>query len=391
MADQADGVNAVAREGEPSKKILLIAGEESGDVYAGGLIRELLSIDPELGIEGIGGPRMREAGANTFYDITQMSAVGVAATLGKLWFFLNVLSEIKEKIAIRQYDAVILIDYPDFNMRIAKAAWLAGIPVYYYVCPQFWGWRRYRIRFIAKWVKMMLVVFPFEQEIYIKEGIDARFMGHPLLDTLEPAGDIEIARRRFGALEDELLLGILPGSRHGEISRMFPVMLDALGLIRDKFPCKAVVACAGSIETAKLREMADTAGADIEIAEGATWEIMNACDFLICKSGTSTLQAAIARTPMVICYRSDAFSYWLVKRLTHVKWAGLPNLLAGREIVPELLGDNMTASQIAKEVIPYLESPVKRNEMIQSLEAVAASLGEKGAARRAAEVILEGL
>jgi len=377
---------------QKARKVMVIAGEESGDVYAGRLISHLSGMIEGFEAEGIGGRKMREAGGKTFYDIAQMSSVGVASMLGRIGFFLNVLREMKEKISSGEYEALIIVDYPDFNMRMAEAADKAGIPVFYYVCPQFWAWRRYRINSAKRWVDMMLVVFPFEEEFYKGWGVNAKFLGHPILDELDETGlDKEALRREFGAQPGQTLLGILPGSRHGEVSRMFPMMLDAVKIIRATKPVKIVAACADSVDLEMMKKMAQAVGGDPVIVKGRTWEVMNACDFLLCKSGTSTLQAAIAGTPMVIVYKSDIVSYLLAKTLAHVKWAGIPNLVAGREIVPEIIQTKANAQNIAAAALPYLTEASKRAEMKGELVKIRASLGERGAPARAAAAIADFL
>ncbi|HEB71964.1 MAG TPA: lipid-A-disaccharide synthase [Nitrospirae bacterium] len=388
MADKAD-IALELKPGKPlARKILLVAGEESGDMYAGRICAHLLRMVGGLKIEGIGGPRMRAAGAHTFYDISQMSSVGVASMLGRLRFFLGVLNELKTKIAEGEYDAVILIDYPDFNMRIAKAADRGGLPVFYYVCPQFWAWRRYRLRAVKKYIDMMLVVFPFEEEFYTKRRINARFIGHPVLDELAPTQDREGFRENLGVGKGRTLLGLLPGSRVGEVSRMLPLMLSAVKIIRAHKAVNLVIGCADSIDPGILARHIEESGEEAAIVENSSWEMMNACDYLICKSGTSTLQALLANTPMQIVYRSDNFSYLLARSLTHVKWAGLPNLLAKRKIVPELIQWSMTPQNMASAALHYFNNPEAGEKMRSELARIGESLGEPGASARAAKSII---
>lgn len=377
------------KPGRPlARKILLVAGEESGDMYAGRMCAHLFRMIGGLKIEGIGGPKMRAAGGHTFYDISEMSSVGVASVLGRFRFFLGVLNNLKAKIAAGEYDAVILIDYPDFNMRIAKAADKGGLPVFYYVCPQFWAWRRYRLRAVKKYVDLMLVVFPFEKEFYTKKRINTRFIGHPILDELETEQDREGLRENLGVGSERILLGLMPGSRAGEVRRMLPLMLSAVKIIRAHKAVNVVIGCADSIEPGILRKYLEESGEEAVIVHGGSWEMMNACDYLICKSGTSTLQALLANTPMQIVYRSDSFSYFLARSLAHVKWAGLPNLLAKREIVPELIQGRMTPQNMANTALPYLTNPELRKTMRSELARLSGSFSEPGASARAADHII---
>jgi len=391
MANTLDGLIRPEAARQPASRILVVAGEESGDVYAGQITRSLKSLIDGLEVEGIGGRRMREAGGHTFHDVSEMSSVGVASMLGRLKFFLGVLGEIKQKIAAGEYDAVVLIDYPDFNLRVAMAAEASATPVFYYVCPQLWAWRRYRVKTLRRYVDAVFVAFPFEEDFYNKRGVNAHFLGHPLLDELKPVENAEELRHEFGASPNHTLLGLVPGSRRGEVTRMLPMMLESLKMIRAKKAVKVVIPCADSVDLKLVERIVEQSGEEAMVVKGRTWEAMNACDFLICKSGTSSLQAAMAGTPMIIVYKSDGLSYVLAKSLSHVKWAGLPNLLAGREITPELIQWKMTSRDIAEKTLEYLTDTEKRDEMKRELDAVRASLGQPGAPDRAARMMVDYL
>ncbi len=378
--------------GKPiARKIMLIAGEESGDLYAGRLTAELIRRIPGLVVEGIGGPRFRAAGGTTFYDIKEMAAVGFAGPLGRLGFYLKALKEIKAKLATGLYDGVVLVDFPDFNLRVAKGVEESGTPVFYYVAPQFWAWRSYRIKTVQRFVDMMIVVLPFEEEFYKGRGLNARFFGHPLLDELPPLKNREELRREFGASPGELLVGLLPGSRGSEVERHLPVMLEAMKRIRKELPVRGVIACAESVDAAMVEEEAKKARIESRVVRGKSWEVMNACDFLIAKSGTTTLQATIAETPTMLLYKVDRLSYIIGRALIHVKYAGLPNLIAKEEVMPELLQGEATPEKVAEVALSYLRSPAKRGEQRVKLEAIHRALGERGASTRAANAIVEFL
>jgi len=371
------------------RKFLLVAGEESGDLYAGRICRHILKLAPNIRIEGLGGERLRQAGGATLYDISRVSSVGVASMIGKLRFIKSALDDFRGRIAASEYDAAILIDYPDFNVRIAKACDAAGVPVFYYVCPQFWAWRRYRIKSVGRLVDMMIVALPFEEELYEKNGVRAHFVGHPLLDELQPVADPGAIREELGIGPRHTMLGLMPGSRNGEVVRILPPMIDAVKIIKASKPVKVVIPCADSIDPALVKRIVGEMGEEAVVVAGKTWEVINACDFLICKSGTSTLQATIAGAPMVIVYKSDWFSYLLIRSISHVKWAGLPNLLAQKEIVPELIQGEMTPSNIAKTALPFLHDPSRRESMKKELGKVAATLGAPGGSSRAADLIMD--
>ena len=373
-----------------AKKFLVIAGEESGDRYAGTLIKHLSQRLPGLEVEGIGGNRFRQAGGKTLFDIADIASVGLGAAFKTYSFLKAALEELKIHIEEGEYDAVILIDFPDFNLRVAKIADSAGTPVFYYVCPQFWAWRSYRIKAVKAWVDMMIVILPFEAAYYEGRGLNARFFGHPILDEL-PDVDRETVRSSFGVKPGEILLGVLPGSRKGEVAKMAPRMLDAIRLIRAEKKVEVVIPCADSIEQESIESMANKSGVSVKVVKSKAWEVMNAADFLLCKSGTSTLQAAIAGAPMVIVYRADSFSYILAKALAHIKWVGLPNLIAKKEIAPELLQWSATPEKIASTALFYLNNPQKMEEMKKELALVKNSLGQKGAPERSADAIVSFL
>ncbi len=370
-------------------KILIVAGEESGDVYAGRLVKSFKDLDQAITIEGVGGPKMREAGATTFYDIAQMSVMGILPILGRIRFFFRVLAELKARIAQGEYDAVVLIDYPEFNMKLAEYARGRGVPVFYYVCPQVWAWRRYRTRKIARNFDLVFVVFPFEKEFYEKRGIKARFLGHPILDEYEAPIDVNKAREEFGANRDETLVGIVPGSRNHEVKKMLPVMLESAKIIQKTKAVKLVIPCAKSVDENLVQKLMTEAGVEAALVKGKMWDVMSVADFLICKSGTSTLQAAITKTPMVIVYKSDFIGYTLVKLLAHTKWAGLPNILAGKEVVPELLQGDATPETIATAALSYITDANRLGRMRDELGFIRKALGEPGASSRAAKVIVD--
>lgn len=387
MADALDGPLKPMMLRPLVGKILVVAGEESGDMYMGRLIGHLSALLEGASFEGVGGPRMREAGATTLYDISALSSVGLASALGKMGAFTAALRDLKSKIASGEYDAVILVDYPDFNLRIARAADSAGLPVFYYVAPQFWAWRRGRVKTVHECVDMMFVVFPFEEDFYKGRGVNAQFLGHPILDELNFNLDRGAIRAQMGVRPNELLLGLVPGSRSGEVTRMYPDMLSAVRIIRANKAVKVVTMCADSMDEDFLRELAAVHGEEPLVVKGATWETMNACDFLLCKSGTSTLQATLAGTPMVVMYKADSFSYILARILSYVKWAAIPNLLANREIVPELLQWKATPQNVAAVALTYLTDPAKREEMRGEFAKLRPGLGELGASHRAAVAI----
>ncbi len=372
-------------------RFLIIAGEESGEIYGARLMRELRLLIPGAEFHGVGGERMAAEGLRLIQHCRDMASIGVVQMLEKLSFFLDVLKDMRARIARREYDAIILIDYPDFNLRIAKAGHAAGIPVFYYVCPQFWAWRRYRIASVKKWVDAMLVIFPFEEEFYRKRGINARFVGHPMMDEVDLGKDRIALKKEFLPRQCDTLVGILPGSRNSEVKSILMPLLEAADLIHKERPGTGfVLPVASHIAETRIRGAVGNRPY-VHIVKGRSHDVMAASDLLITKSGTSTLEGAIYEAPMVIVYRSSFASYWLAKLLVHVKYAGLPNLIAGREVAKEYLQHAFTPAAVAGEALGLLGSPERMASAKAAMASVHAKLGSAGAAARAAGIIADKL
>ena len=370
-------------------ELLIITGEDSGDLYGGNLGREIKKLSPDIKISGVGGKYMRSAGVDMFCDVFDISVVGFWEVIEKLGLIRRLYKQVVERLDSGNVKGVVLIDYPGFNLKIAEAAKERGIPVFYYISPQVWAWRKGRVKTIKRYVDKMMVILPFEKEFYQKEGVEVEFVGHPLFEVINPALNKEGICKELGIDSKQLILGILPGSRKKEIAYILPEILKASSLIKEKYPSvQFLLPLSQSIEEDYLKNFITSEYSHINVVKGKNYDVMKVSDLLITKSGTSTLEAAIIGTPMIIVYKSSFFSYYLAKALVNVTYAGLPNLLAGKEVVPELLQYNMNAKNIAEKAIYFLEKKDRLKQMKEELKNIRYSLGEQGASKRTAEIIV---
>ncbi len=369
-------------------ELLIITGEDSGDLYGGNLAKEIHKLSPDMKISGVGGRNMRSAGVDIFCDVADISVVGFWEVIEKLGLIRRLYRQVIEKLDKGNIKGVVLIDYPGFNLKIAKAAKERGIPVFYYISPQVWAWKKGRVKTIKKCVDKMIVILPFEKEFYRREGIDVEFVGHPLLEVINPSLDKSKICRELGIDSNQLIIGILPGSRKKEIAYMLPAILEASKHIKGKYPsARFLLPLSPSISVGQGFSLASEYSY-IKIIKGGNYDVMKASDLLITKSGTSTLEAAIIGTPMIIVYKTSALSFYLAKFLVHVQFAGLPNLLAGKEIIPELLQSKANAKDIVKKALYYLENRDELDKMREDLKKIRYSLGGPGASKKAAGIII---
>ena len=369
------------------KKILIIAGEASGDLHGGNLAKALLALRPDLGISGMGGKMMRDAGVNTLQDISRLAVVGIWEVLTHLKDIKAAFNLMEETIVRERPDALVLIDYPDFNLRIAKKAKAAGVKVVYYVSPQVWAWRRGRIKHIAKVVDRMLVVFPFEEALYREAGVKCSFVGHPLLDEETETRPKDVLAQKFGLDPQKPILGILPGSRKKELHFHLPVMLAAFSRIKAKMPdVQAVIPLAPTLSPDDFREY--LAGyEDVRLINDAPG-VMTVMDTAVVASGTATLQTALKGKPMVIIYNLSPFTYWLGKMLIDVPFIGMPNLIAGMEAVPELIQNEASPERISSLILKMFYDKAYYGDIVRNLALVSEKLGGPGASERAALEVL---
>ena len=369
------------------KKILMITGEASGDIYGADLARHLYKQTP-LRIMGIGGERMRDAGVDILFNSSDISVVGLSEVLPRLKAIKQAYRMVKDLIKSRSVDFVILIDYPGFNIRIAGVAKRAGIPVVYYISPQIWAWRKGRLRLLAKRVTKMIVILPFEEVIYKDAGVDCSFTGHPLVDEILSIRPIEETISRYGIDKDSPVIGLFPGSRIGEINSLLPDILEAALILKSSNPqLQFIMAVADSLDFNFIKDIVSKSPLNIQMIRGEANDVLNICDVIIAASGTITLQAALFEKPMVVLYRLSRVTHAIAKLLIHINDVGLVNILAGKKIVPELLQNDVTPDKIASEVKKILYNKEYHEKIIKDLHEVRSKLGPPGASERIAKVI----
>ncbi len=364
----------------------MIAGEASGDLHGASFLRALRELLPGVHVTGIGGPRLRAAGLECLYPAEALAVVGLPsrAQLRAIWLVFRRLIRMLRNQPPR---LLILVDFPEFNLFLARFAKRYGVPVFYYISPQVWAWREGRVKLIKRVVDRMAVILPFEVDFYRRHGFEVTFVGHPLLDVVRPA----LSRKTFFELTrldpERPLIGIFPGSRPGEVLRHLPLFLEAFSRLQKRISgLQGVVVRAGGLpEGLPFPE----AHPDLRVLKGYQYEVMQHAQALLLASGTVTLEAAIVGTPMVVAYKLPQVSYFLAKHLIKVPYVSLVNLLAQRPLVPELLQQEATAENLAKALSVYLQDEQKFREVKQALAQVRQSLGTPGAAWRAAELALD--
>lgn len=377
---------------EGEKHIVIVAGEASGDLHGGSLARALRQRDPSVRLEGIGGDAMRASGVNILFDIRHLGVMGSIEVLSRWRPLRDAYRAAAAAIRSSSTRLAVLIDFPDFNLRLARVANRAGVPVVYYISPKIWAWRSGRIRTIRDRVKKMLVILPFEKAIYDAAGVECAFVGNPLLDEVNLSPDISGLRRTLGLADRRPVIALLPGSRMGEVDRILPVMLDAMNMLNERRSDAAfVLPVAPTVNEERIRSLIKASGLDVRLIKGRADTAIAASDCVLVASGTATLEAAILEKPMVIVYIASPVTFWLSRFLVHLRSMGLPNLLAGRRIVPELLQNEATAENMFAEVERILTDDDYREAMAKELGLVRAMLGTPGASSRAAEAVLQCL
>lgn len=368
---------------------MLSCGEPSGDLYAGALVRALRARDPELDAFGLGGPALAASGARLVADFRGLSVTGLTEAVKVLPKSLATYRTLVDAARRDRPDVLVVIDYPDFNFRLMKAVKALGIPIVYYISPQLWAWRPARMKTMQAVVDRVLVIFPFEEEIYRRANVDVRFVGHPLLEMTTPSADRPTLARDFGLDETRPVVALLPGSRPNELERLAPVLAAASHDVAQRVPgVQFLVARAPHLRDGLFDPFAD-APAPMHIVEGRTDDVLSASDVVLTASGTATVQTAMHGKPMAVLYKLSPLTYTIGKPLAKVDMYAMVNLIAGRRIVRELIQDACTPAAVADEAVSLLTDRERRDEMVRDLDAVRAALGGSGASGRAADAILE--
>lgn len=371
------------------KKILIVAGEASGDLHAAHLIKALRSKDPHIEIFGIGGKKMEEAGAEIIYDIVELAVVGFVEVIKHFRTFKRMLEKLLMLLETRKPDVVILVDYPGFNLRFAKYVNEKNIPVIYYISPQIWAWGKNRIAEIKKLVDKMIVIFGFEEELYRTAGVKVSFVGHPFLDIVHSGWKKEETIHNLRLKHHSVRIALLPGSRRQEIEKHLPVMLKACEMIERQLPqTEFILSRRRELDSSVYNKIIESSKIKPHSLDNRPYEIMEIADLVIVSSGSATLETAIMEKPMVIIYKTSLLTWFLARNMIKIPDIGLVNVVAGKRIVPELIQFEANAKNIATEALDILNNDERRRSIKESLRKLKGKLGEKGAANRAAHVII---
>jgi len=374
-------------ESSKKKQIMIVAGEASGDLHGGNLVQAIHRIDPEIKFYGIGGRKLRAAGIELTAEAAEMAVVGLTEVASKLRFILKVMSQLKASLKKDRPDLLILIDYPDFNLPLAKAAKKYGVKVLYYISPQVWAWRRGRIAKIKKVVDRMAVILPFEDDLYKEVGVDSTFVGHPLLDVVRTKYSRKEALRRFDLAEGVTTVGILPGSRQSEVTRLLPIMLGAAEIINEEIkPVQFVLPLADTLDISFVSQVIARYSVAVKLIPDEVYDVIACADIAMVASGTATLETALMETPMIIVYKVSAPSYYVGKMVIRVDHIGLVNIIAGKEVVPELIQFDATPEKMAASVIHILSSRERMENIKAELSKIRNMLGSHGAAEKVARL-----
>ena len=382
-------------------KVMIVAGEPSGDLHASHVARQLKALCPDITLFGMGGDQMEAVSVKLDLHIRDSAVMGFADVITVLPMFLRKQAYLKRRIREECPDVLLLVDFAEFNMPLAKFAQRQGVSVVYYIPPKAWAWRANRARKLAKWANVVAAIFPFEAEFYRNSGANAEFVGHPLVDFAQTPLSTQAARECLNISEtgddpEAPVIGLMPGSRRSEIRHILPVMLKAAANIAEVYPnaqwilplapgiSRDLIAkhCRGEV-TSPLQIPS------IKIVENQTYQAMRASTLLLVTSGTATLEATCIGAPMIILFCTAALNWHIIKALTPLNRSGLPNLIAGRDIVPELLQTELTPTALTTLALDFLKHPQKRETQREALQAVYAQLGTAGAAERTAELVLD--
>ncbi|MCX5892770.1 MAG: lipid-A-disaccharide synthase, partial [Deltaproteobacteria bacterium] len=372
------------------KKILVVAGEASGDQHAARLVAAIKEQEPRTEFFGIGGEALAGQGVRLLCHASELAVMGLSEVVGRLGAVLRALRDVGQALKRERPALVILVDFPDFNFWVARLARFYRTPVMYYISPQVWAWRTYRVRTIARLVDRMVVIFPFEEDFYRQRGVPVTYVGHPMLEGLPPLADRRELLAQWGLDPERLTLALLPGSRASEIEIHLPIMLAAARLIQAAIPqVQFILPLASTAPVELVEEMAANFGSAIKIIQGQSYEALAAAHLAVVASGTATVEAALAATPTVIVYRVSPLTFKVASWLVRVPHVGMANLLADERLFPELIQDDFTPEHLAKAVLDLIGNRPRLKSIFQGLARVLARLQGPGASARVAQVALE--
>jgi lipid-A-disaccharide synthase len=385
------GISRPPLDEEKTRRVLIVAGEASGDLHGANLVRALRRHDPGIMVSGIGGMRMKQAGVEILVPASEMAVVGLTEALFRLGVIFKARQKMKNLLkSIPSPELIILIDYPDFNIHLASLAKRWKVPVLYYISPQVWAWRKGRIKKLSKRVDRMAVILPFEEDLYRNKGVDVTYVGHPLLDAIPEHLNREEVIEKLNLQNASPVVGLLPGSRQEEIENTLPVMVKAVESLSSRYSqMECLLPVAPTVSVDLVHSYLADSNVAIHISDLDIYRTLTACDLALVASGTATLETAIMEVPMVVVYRVSPVTYWIGKTLVNVPYIGLANFVAGKQIVPELVQDEFNPEKLAEEAFRIIEDHQEREDMIRNLKAVKDSLGEGGASERTARLAIE--
>ncbi|RLB39758.1 MAG: lipid-A-disaccharide synthase [Deltaproteobacteria bacterium] len=383
-------MSRVCAERQNETLVAIVAGEASADLHGANLVKAIRELNPNVSFMGLGGPNMEAEGVKSVVSADKTAVVGLSEVFRKIGNIAKAYFGLRRILRKLNPCLVILLDYPEFNLKLASEAKKCGIPVMYYISPQVWAWRAGRVRKIASVVDRMVCILPFEKEFYEKQGISVDYVGHPLCDIVPEEIDQGKLIVDLGLENNYPIVGLLPGSRDHEVESLLPHMLGAIELLHDRYPSLGcVLPLAPTIKEDRIRELVKSSRVTVRISRENIYALLSCCYCAMIASGTVTLQAAIAGLPMVIAYKVSPLTFFLGKRLVKVRHICLVNLVAGYEVVPELIQSDVTPHNLARHLINIIENEKIRAEMKKGLEEVRRKLGGGGASRRAAEIALQ--
>ena len=371
-------------------RVMIIAGEASGDQHSARLVEAVHNIDPSVEFFGIGGECMRRAGVEILVDSSEMAVVGLVEIWAHRKVIFGALDRMREILKTDPPDLLFLTDYPEFNLRLAKTAKQLGIKVLFYISPQIWAWRQWRVKKIRKLVDMMAVIFPFELDFYHRHNVPVRFVGHPLAEEVHASADREHLCTEFGLNAEQPVVGLFPGSRQSEVKRLMPIIVETAKQLKQQNPqIQFLLPVASTLKREIFIPYIDAETPPITMIENRSYDIMAVCDAIVTVSGTVTLEIALIGTPMVIINRISALSYFIAKQMVKVDHIGLCNIVAGKRVVPELIQYDAKAKKIADEIVRMLTQPEYNRSIRKELQEVRAKLSSDAEVSNLAELTME--
>jgi lipid-A-disaccharide synthase len=375
---------------DTAKHIVVITGEASGEAHATRVIQALQQQQPDIQLSGIGGDKMRAAGVELIADFSELAVMGLVEVLKRYGDIKKIFNKVVAHLQQQQPDLLVLVDYPGFNLKLAKQAKKLGIPVVYYISPKVWAWRKGRVKTIKRYVDHMAVLFPFEVPIYQQAGVPVTCVGHPLVDAVKTELTTEQAKQQLGLDANNKVLGLFPGSRNSEVQALLPTMLQAAERIQQRHPNLTIVLpLAPGLSRETLQPLLEQSSVTVNLIEGEFYTLTKACDAIVAASGTVTLEIALLGVPHFLIYRVAPLSYSILKRLVNIPYVGLCNIITEQNIVKEILQDEVTAERLDQELSSLLSSENAQQTATQIQQQVLTALGPAGGAANAAQLIIK--